>query len=157
MFEQKEFPLLIGPALETAVILTRYPKSVIEVFVLVLQVEGDVSSMAITCASVALADAGIETYDLVASCSAAQTDDGRLVVDPSRADLERQSGYVLAAFMPTRGEVAALSQSGVWGAEQLQLGIDLALEGSRQIHGLMRQTLLENLDAPGVTRDAMEQ
>ena len=101
--------------------------------------------MAITCSSVALADAGIEMYDLVASCSTAQTKDGSLVVDPVRVDLEGQTGYVLAALMPMRGEVTGLSQSGIWDAGQLQLGIDLALEGSRQIHLLMQQALKESL------------
>ena len=126
-------------------LLGRYPKSVIEIFLLILEVDGDISSMAITCSSVALADAGIEMYDLVASCSTAQTKDGSLVVDPVRVDLEGQTGYVLAALMPMRGEVTGLSQSGIWDAGQLQLGIDLALEGSRQIHLLMQQALKESL------------
>jgi exosome complex component MTR3 len=155
---QKDLALLIGPALETAVLLTRYPKSVIEIFLLVLEVEGDISSMAITCSSLALADAGIEMYDLVASCSTVKTDRG-LVVDPSRGDLEQQAGYVLTALMPTRGEITALSQSGMWDGEALQQGIDLTLEGARQIHLLMRQALCEGLakERPEGTADAMVQ
>jgi exosome complex component MTR3 len=155
---QKDLALLIGPALETAVLLTRYPKSVIEIFLLVLEVEGDIASLAITCSSVALADAGIEMYDLVASCSTVKTDGG-LVVDPSRGDLEQQTGYVLTALMPTRGEITALSQSGMWDGEVLEQGIDLTLEGARQIHVLMRQALCEGLakELPEGTADAMVQ
>jgi exosome complex component MTR3 len=140
------------------VLLGRYPKSVIEIFLLILEVDGDISSMAITCSSVALADAGIEMYDLVASCSTAHTRDGRLSVDPSRTDLEQQNGYVLAALMPTRGEITGLSQGGIWDAEQLQLGIDMALEGARQIHLLMQQVLKDSLkEEDAAAGDAMIQ
>lgn len=47
----------------------RLTKSVVGVHVMVLQADGGELAVATTCASMALADAGIELYDLVASCS----------------------------------------------------------------------------------------
>ena len=138
---EKELPLLVRPALETAVLLNRFPKSVIEIYLLVLELEGDVSSLAITCSSMALADAGIEMYDLVAACSVVKRSSGDVVVDPSRADLEGHTGYVLTSLMPSRGEITQYSQHGTWDVDALQKGTDLSLEGARQIHTLMRQVL----------------
>jgi len=47
----------------------RLTKSVVGVHVMVLQADGGELAVATTCASMALADAGIELYDLVAACS----------------------------------------------------------------------------------------
>jgi len=44
----RELPMVIHPALEAAVQLSRFPKSLLEVHVLVLEEDGDVSSTAIT-------------------------------------------------------------------------------------------------------------
>lgn len=48
----------------------KFPKSVIEINVLILEADGGALSAAITAGSLALADAGILCYDVVASCSA---------------------------------------------------------------------------------------
>lgn len=48
----------------------KFPKSVIEINILVLEADGGVLSAAITAGSLALADAGILCYDLVACSSA---------------------------------------------------------------------------------------
>lgn len=47
----------------------RLTKSVVDIHVMVLQADGGELAVATTCASMALADAGIELYDLVTSCS----------------------------------------------------------------------------------------
>lgn len=58
-------------ALTPAVLLEALPKSVVDVFVNVIESDGTASSLAcaVTCASLALASAGIEMQDLVAGCS----------------------------------------------------------------------------------------
>jgi exosome complex component MTR3 len=67
--EEKELSMLMVQALEVSLRLETFPKSEIDVFVLVLEESGGMVGAAITAASLALADAGIEMYDLVASCS----------------------------------------------------------------------------------------
>ena len=67
--ESKEISLLVQQSLESSVILTKFPKSVIDIYILVLQADGSIVSASINCASLALADAGIEMFDLVSSCS----------------------------------------------------------------------------------------
>jgi exosome complex component MTR3 len=61
--------MLMVQALEVSLRLETFPKSEIDVFALVLEQGGGMVGAAITAASLALADAGVEMYDLVASCS----------------------------------------------------------------------------------------
>ncbi|KAK3088129.1 hypothetical protein FSP39_015111 [Pinctada imbricata] len=68
--EEKDFSVQLQNALEPAVCLHTFPKAQINVFVHVLQNDGSALAAAITAASVAIATAGIEMYDLVAVCSA---------------------------------------------------------------------------------------
>ncbi|GFN97500.1 exosome complex component mtr3-like, partial [Plakobranchus ocellatus] len=68
--QEKDLSVLVLEALEPAVCLHKYPKSQINIFITVLQHDGSALSAAITCASVALASAGIEMYDLVVASSA---------------------------------------------------------------------------------------
>src|SRR5690242_8762424 len=83
--EEKEYSELILQALEGSVILERYPKSVIDIYILVLEEDGGKFKVkntkellgslgaAITCASLALINGGIETYDFVSCCSVVST------------------------------------------------------------------------------------
>ena len=54
-------------ALESSVILQKFPKSAIDIYLIVLESDGSVLSSSINAASLALADAGIDMYDLVSS------------------------------------------------------------------------------------------
>jgi len=54
--------------------LEAFPKSEVDVFVIVLQDAGAALAAAITAASLALADAAVEMYDLVTACSAVSVD-----------------------------------------------------------------------------------
>jgi ribonuclease PH len=47
----------------------RFPKSIIEINILVLEADGGIIGAAITAASLALVDSGILAYDMVACCS----------------------------------------------------------------------------------------
>jgi polyribonucleotide nucleotidyltransferase len=57
--EEKENSSAMKSALEVSIILEKFPKSVIDIYALVLESGGGALSAAITCASLALADAGI--------------------------------------------------------------------------------------------------
>ncbi|WJX90233.1 Exosome complex component RRP41-like [Trifolium repens] len=69
--DHKEYSSMLHKALEGAIILESFPKTTVDVFALVLQSSGSELPVVISCASLALADAGILMYDLVASVSVA--------------------------------------------------------------------------------------
>ena len=61
---------MLREALTKAVCLHLFPKSVFDVFVTVIENDGSSLAAAITCAGLALADAGIPMLDCVVACTA---------------------------------------------------------------------------------------
>jgi len=129
--QEKELSLIITQALTPAVRLELLPKSAIDVYITVLESDGWGSclSAAITCASAALAHAGIEMLDLVAGCSASyiltvpesslsSSTSGSSSIPPQiymDADLEEEKyeqGAIVLAYMPSLNEVTHVLQSG---------------------------------------------
>mmetsp|Transcript_19793 Transcript_19793/g.50293 ORF Transcript_19793/g.50293 Transcript_19793/m.50293 type:complete len:301 (-) Transcript_19793:27-929(-) len=83
-----EIAVRLTQALESSIILHKLPKSVVDVHVSVLQADGGVLPACITAASVAVADAGIELFDVVTACSACVRagSDEVILLDPSLAE-----------------------------------------------------------------------
>ncbi|KAK5928459.1 hypothetical protein CgunFtcFv8_013519 [Champsocephalus gunnari] len=63
--QDKDLSLMLHESLQPAVCLHKYPRSQIEVNVMVLENSGSVLAHAVTCASLALADAGIEILNQI--------------------------------------------------------------------------------------------
>lgn len=59
---------MLQQALEASVDLSKFPKAVLDVYCCVLEAGGAEEAAVITAASMAVADAGIELYDLVPAC-----------------------------------------------------------------------------------------
>eukprot|EP01104_Vermistella_antarctica_P019289 TRINITY_DN7493_c0_g1_i1.p1 TRINITY_DN7493_c0_g1~~TRINITY_DN7493_c0_g1_i1.p1 ORF type:complete len:356 (+),score=116.17 TRINITY_DN7493_c0_g1_i1:125-1192(+) len=170
--EEKDYSLLLEQSIQTAVRLAKYPKSVIDVNVLVLQSDGGSLGAGITCASLAIADAGIEMFDLVASCAAGVID-GNVLLDLDDAeenhfamrhvkkktgaaedgDDDEESegetadavsgGSLCVAYMPERDEMTQLFQQGQLDHDDLHKAMDLTLDGCRKLYVLMRQHLMD--------------
>lgn len=141
--KERECSTLMQQALEVSVMLDKFPKSTVDIYALVLESDGGFSflcisekigelSAAITCASMALADAGIECFDLVSSCSVVNSNKERniltrkgmlsknVILDPTFEEEKQQSGSVTIAFMPSLNEVTQLYQSGEIDLEKTQ-------------------------------------
>jgi ribonuclease PH len=154
--EEAQVQMAVRPALECAVLLEKYPKSVLDVQLLVLEAAGDVEAPCITCGALALAHAGVEMLDLVAAVAVARhPGSGKLEIDPAQPGWEIGGGSLLLASMPLRNEITQLSQVGGrgggqdWAVELFEEAMFLALEGCRQLHTLMRAALVEASTAPG--------
>eukprot|EP01119_Soliformovum_irregulare_P009323 TRINITY_DN22551_c0_g1_i2.p1 TRINITY_DN22551_c0_g1~~TRINITY_DN22551_c0_g1_i2.p1 ORF type:complete len:252 (+),score=43.88 TRINITY_DN22551_c0_g1_i2:112-867(+) len=139
--ENKTFSLQMLQALQASVIVERFPKSLLDVTALVIESDGGALGVAITCASLALANAGIEMYDLVASCSVAQIGT-QMRLDPVAIEEKQQSAAVTVAYMPSLNEVTQLRLDGEMEFERAQDAIDLGIDGCVKIHQLMKQHLL---------------
>lgn len=72
--EERELSGTVQAALQSAVQRHTFPKSNVDVYCLVLESGGSDAAVAITAASLALADAGIEMYDLVSACCVVSCD-----------------------------------------------------------------------------------
>jgi exosome complex component MTR3 len=126
-----------------------------------------VFSSAVTCISLALADAGIMLYDLVTACQSLSLDGG-LLLDPSgkeevawaavAADVDAHSdtngdsstsaptaptASVLLAYMPNLRQISSITQSGSSTTQQVTDLTHMCIAGCEQLSGLMRETLVE--------------
>lgn len=142
--------MMLQESLQPAVCLHKYPRSQIEVNMMVLENGGSVLAHAITCASLALADAGIEMYDLVLGCSIRQ-DGASYVADPSygeetsRASVGGSSsssqGSLTVAFLPSLNQISGLQSDGEMAEDTLTAGVRTCIEGCYKLYPVVQQVL----------------
>eukprot|EP00877_Chromochloris_zofingiensis_P014209 jgi/Chrzof1/9041/Cz03g33280.t1 len=133
---------MLQQALEASVDLSKFPKAVLDVYCCVLEAGGAEEAAVITAASMAVADAGIELYDLVPACCVSLIN-GQLLLDPTSVEMARQEGSLLLAMMPSSNEVTQMVMSGSWSSSQTKEALALATAGCSQLKQVMRQTLLD--------------
>lgn len=140
--EERELGAALARALSAAVRLDRYPKSRIEVSLFVLEDGGGVAAAAVTAASLALCDAGVEVFDLMSGCTAAVVD-GRIVLDPCVAEECKATASVVVSYMPTLARVTNVTQKGDMEMEQLIETVKQCSNGAAQVAELMRNCLVK--------------
>ena len=142
--EERAWAAALEATLGAVVLLEKYPKSVIDVFVLIVERDGSVLAASINAGSLALANAGIEMRDLVTAVSVGSGVDG-LVVDCSEADEKQLSGgLTIASLASTNAIVQIHSQGGslaAGGSQGLPLMISLALDANAQLRELCATAL----------------
>jgi exosome complex component MTR3 len=124
-------------------------KCVVDVFCMVLQGDGSTLAACITAASLALADSGIEMYDLVSCCSVAvmripcpSSTKTVLFLDPSEEEIQRSQGVVTVALMKNWKEINLWNQVGRIPPDVSNEALDLCKDGCVTMHKFMRQALM---------------
>ena len=164
--EEKRLQLLVTEAVTVSIHLEAFPKAVLEAFVVILQEDGGVLPAAVSCVSLALADAGIMLYDLVTACQALSLD-GALLLDPSATEEESwtaavsesaeqedddeveskdatpPAASVLLAYMPSLRQISSITQAGSSTTQQVTKLTHMCIAGCEQLNGLMRDCLVE--------------
>lgn len=135
-----EISKITAEALQPAVLLERYPRSLIDIFIEVLEAEGGTRCAGITAASVALADAGIPMKDMVVACAAGKVND-EVVLDLSEVEDKEGQADVPVAIMPRSGEITLLQSDGNLTSAEFEKAIDLAIEGCNSISKLQKDAL----------------
>ena len=144
--EEKELAAAIQTALESVVDVSTFPKLVLIIQCDVIESGGGEIPIAITAASLAVADAGIEMKDLVTACSVSRVKN-TLLLDPSTQERGREEAGVLVAATGVGGEVAQLVTRGVWEDGALKEALELGLGGCAQLDEAARQVLKESVSA----------
>src|SRR5512136_1866753 len=123
-----ELSKVIRESLEPAIFMEYYPRTMIDVFIEVLQADGGTRCASITAAALALADAGIPMRDLVVACAAGKVDSS-VVLDLD--DVEDKLGVadVPLALMPNLNAVTLLQMDGLLSLEEFETAVDFAMEG----------------------------
>ena len=135
-----EISMVIRYALEPAIFLERYPRSVIDVYAEILEADGGTRTACINAATVALIDAGIPMRDMVASCASGKIDD-KIILDLGDYEDKEGQADVPVAYMPKLEKVTLLQMDGILSVKELEQCIDLAIEGCTQIYEVQREAL----------------
>ena len=149
---ETEISKIIRQSLEPALILEDYPRTAIHIWVEVLQSDGGSRCAGVTAASLALADAGINMRDIVASCAAGKVD-GKIVLDLDNIeDMEGETDMPVA-LMPNIGQVTLFQMDGIMSPAEFKEAFELALSGCRELYQLQKQALFKKyfgMDKPQV-------
>ncbi len=135
-----ELSKVIREALEPAVISRLYPRTVIDIFIEILQSDGGTRCTGITGASLALADAGIPMRDMVVACAAGKAN-GQIILD--LCDIEDKSGEadLPIAIMPKLGLITLIQMDGKLSKEEFGRGMDMSMNACMEIYEKQRETL----------------
>ena len=139
--DEKDLSNAVDEALSRSVRLGLYPKSVININILVIQADGGVLGAAITCASLAIVRAGIECFDVVPACTAMRIGK-HIALDPGFEEEIGGDAEMTLAYLPNLDRIAHVMQSGRLLGSQSMDAIDLCVDGCRLLYKLMRHALL---------------
>ncbi len=141
-----ELSKVIKEALSAAVLLKQFPRTVIDVYIEVLNAYGSTRVASINAASLALADAGIPMRDLVAAVSVGKMG-GELILDVDDYEDKYGEADVPIAMMPGRGEITLLQMDGLLTPEEFIRALELAKKGIMEVYELQRKALREKYEA----------
>jgi exosome complex component RRP41 len=136
----QEISMVMTDAIEPALFLERYPRSVIDVYVEIIEADGGTRCASINAAAVALADAGIPMKDLVSSCAAGKYE-GKLILDLGDHEDKKGESDVPVAYLPKIDQVTLLQMEGIMTQEETEKCIELAIEGCKQIYEIQKEAL----------------
>jgi exosome complex component RRP41 len=148
-----EISMVIRNALEPALFLERYPRSVIDVYIEILEADGGTRCASINAAAVALVDAGIPMKDLVASCAAGKYN-GKLIIDLGDFEDKKGESDIPVAYMPKIEQVTLLQMDGILTPEETNESIKNAVQGCLQVYEIQKEALKKKY---GISEDAGEE
>jgi len=129
-------------AMESVVLKEQFPKTVVDVFIEVLQSDAGTRAAGINAAAVAMADAGIPMKGLVTACAAGKIS-GEVVLDLCKEEDNYGEADMPIAIVPRTGEITMIQMDGHMTFDEFREGLELALKGCRQIYELQREALIE--------------
>jgi len=135
-----ELSKVIRESLEPAVFMEFYPRTMIDVFIEVLQADGGTRCASITAAALALADSGVPMRDLVVACAAGKVED-TVVVDLMDTEDKLGAADVPVALMPNLNAVTLLQMDGKLTQEEFEKAVGMALDGCKQIYAMQKEAL----------------
>ncbi|MEB3825364.1 MAG: exosome complex exonuclease Rrp41 [Desulfurococcales archaeon] len=137
-----ELSKVIREALEPVVMTELYPRTMIDLFIEVLQADGGTRTTGVTAASLALADAGIAMKDLVSGVAIGKIE-GKLVVDIDEAEDMYGEADMPVAMATRLGKIVLLQLNGVLSPEEFRTALQMARESLEMISEMQRKVLLE--------------
>ena len=135
-----EISKVLREALEPAVFLERFPRTMIDVFVEVLEADGSTRVASLTAASLALADAGIPMRDLVIGVSVGLLD-GFVALDLNGLEDQFGEGDMPIGYMPNLGNITLMQLDGEWSVDKVEEGVAMAVRGVGEVYRVVKEAI----------------
>ena len=137
-----EISMVTENALLPVLDLSKYPGSVVDVFIYITQADAGTRCAGICAASMALADAGIPMKDLVVSISVGKVSD-KICLDLNKEEEDHEDGAtdIPVTILPRDGKISLLQLDGKITRKELIEAIELAKKGSKEIYEIQKQAL----------------
>jgi exosome complex component RRP41 len=137
-----EISKVIKEALQPAVILKDFPRTVVDVFIEILQADGGSRCAALDAASVALVDAGIPMRDIVCACAAGKVAD-KIVLDVNDEEDKEGQADMPVAYMPNLGKITLMQLDGILTPSEYKKCLETAIGGCKQVYEIQKKALME--------------
>lgn len=146
-----EISKVIKEALQPAVILKDFPRTVVDVFIEILQADGGSRCAALDAASVALVDAGIPMRDIVSACAAGKVAD-KIVLDVNDEEDKEGQADMPVAYMPNLGKITLMQLDGILTPAEYKKCLETAIGGCKQVYEIQKKALMEKYFKNGETQ-----
>lgn len=135
-----EISKVIKEALEPAVMLEKFPRTAVDVFIEVIQADGGTRCAALSAASVALADAGIPMRDMVAACAAGKVAD-TVILDVNNEEDQAGQADMPIGYMPNMEKITLLQLDGVLSPDEYKKCVETGINGCKLVYDLQKKAL----------------
>ena len=122
--------------------LEGFPRTVVDVFIEILQADGGSRCAALDAAAVALADAGIPMRDMVSACAAGKVAD-TIVLDINNEEDQEGQADMPVAYMPNLGKVTLIQLDGVLTPKEYEKCVNTAIGGCKLVYEVQKKALQE--------------
>lgn len=143
-----EISKVIKEALEPAVMLERFPRTAVDVFIEILQADGGSRCAALDAAAVALADAGIPMRDMVCACAAGKVAD-TIVLDVNNEEDQAGQADMPVGYMPNLNKITLMQLDGILTPDEYERCAETAIGGCLKVYELQKKALRDRFFAGG--------
>jgi len=145
----KEISLVSGNALESVILIEKFPNTVIDIDTLILSANAGTRVAALTAASLACADAGLPMRGLVSAVAAGRANKD-LILDLTKEEEDAPDAVdtAIAVLMPQK-EIVLLQMDGNVETEDWKKIIKMGISGAEKVYELQKRALLEKYPIDG--------
>jgi exosome complex component RRP41 len=141
----REISKVISEALESVILVERYPRAAIDVNIEVLDAEAGTRCAGLTAAAVALVDAGIPMKDIPVSCAAGKID-GQVVLDLGKEEDNFGQADLPVAISPRTGEILLLQMDGHLTMDEFNQALDMAIKGCKAVSEIQKKAIMKTYE-----------
>jgi archaeal exosome-like complex exonuclease 1 len=137
-----EISKVISEALSAAVMIEKFPRAQIDVFIEVLQADAGTRIASLTAASVAVAAAGIPMKDMIVGCAVGKAE-GKVILDLSKDEDNFGQADVPMAVLAKSKEIVLLQMDGDLTMDEFDIATGMVFNATERIADIQRKALAE--------------